>query len=185
MGLTFPGTLSLSLIRSKCQQSPHTAVCVLQGGGAVLPGRCFPYPQIVPNSRQHVCSTSSACTRVPLELLPRKMSLCPSLLSLSYQCDLQHAPVAWCPCNPPALSHRRNGPGAEAGDSDPGLSHALFNFPLSYEHIHRRQAAALSAPSPAAHCFWLCTGEFCTHCGSPGTVPLFLHFTWSGQRSIL
>lgn len=46
-------------------------------------------PQTVPNSRQHVCSNSSACTRVPLELFPSKMSLCPSLLSLSCQCNLQ------------------------------------------------------------------------------------------------
>lgn len=38
---------------------------------------------IVPNSRQHGCSVSSVCTRVPLELFPGEMNLCVSPSALS------------------------------------------------------------------------------------------------------
>lgn len=135
-------------------------------------------PQTVPNSRQHVCSNSSACTRVPLELFPSKMSLCPSALSqLPVQLAASTCGMVPLPCTCGFSQQRWLGSinSAEAGEDETHQSPALFDASLPTITFTRGRELPQVPSSQAAHCCWLPTVEFCTQTGTPGTGPLPPH----------
>lgn len=62
----------------------HSCACTARRGRECAASETLSTsPHIVPNTRQHGCSVSSACTRVPLEQFPSEMNLCVSLSALS------------------------------------------------------------------------------------------------------